>query len=85
MAWHTSESGGPEKPPSIDKVSSKDYVIVRKQFEEIPSYDEEGQPIGTHWKYLENFVPKESYDSFEQAETNKADIAYIAMMADIDL
>lgn len=83
--WHTSENGSQEKPAAIDRTSSQKYVIIRKQFEQVPTYDEEGQEIGYHWKYLEAFIPKEFYDIFEQVETNKADIAYIAMMADIDL
>lgn len=85
MGWHTSENGSNIKPPAIDDTSSKAYIIVRKQFEEVPTYDEDHQEIGTHWRYQELFVPRENYEAFQQAETNKADIAYIAMMADIDL
>lgn len=83
--WHTSENGSQEKPVLIDRESSKQYVIVRKQFEQVPTLDEEGHETGYHWRYLEAFVPKDYYDVFEQEETNKADIAYIAMMTDVEL
>lgn len=83
--WHTSENGSQEKPIAVDRESSKKYVIVRKDFQQVYDHDEEGQITGYHWRYQEAFVPKEYYDIFDQAETNKADIAYIAMMADIDL
>lgn len=83
--WHTSENGSNEKPILIDKESSRKYIIVRKQFEQVPTYDEEGHQIDFHWRYLEAFIPRESYDVFEQSETNKADVAYIAMMTGIEL
>ena len=83
--WHTSENGSQKKPAALDRESSQKYVIVRKDFQQVYDHDEEGQITGYHWRYLEAFVPKEIYDIFDQQETNKADIAYIAMMADIEL
>lgn len=79
--WHTSENGSNIKPAQVDRESSKKYVIVRKNFELIPATEETTE----HWRYQEAFIPKESYDIFNQEEDNKANIAYIAMMADIDL
>lgn len=90
--WKRSSNSGSVKPAAVDKELSMTHVYVRKDFEEVPSLDEEGQQVGTHWEYMETTVPVDDWDAFEMAmdaekvgEDNSADIAYIAMMSDIDL
>lgn len=85
MIWHVSENGSSEKPPSIDKQSSRNYVILRKNFEEVPTYDESGQQVGTHWRYLEQFLNKKLYEEYDKIQNARADIDYISMMTGIDL
>ena len=90
--WKRSANSDSVKPAEVDKTISATHVFVRKNFEEVPSYDEEGNETGTHWEYDETQVPREDWDTFETAinaeqvgNDNSADIQYIAMMADIDL
>lgn len=91
--WKLVENSDSVKPAEIDRTSSDAVVYVRKDFVEVPNMDPEGgEGEGTHWKYLENEIAKEDWGSYEKAlqaesksEDNAADIAYIAMMTDIDL
>lgn len=91
--WKLVENSDSVKPAEIDRASSDAVVYVRKDFVEVPNMDPEGgEGEGTHWKYLENEIAKEDWGSYEKAlqaesksEDNAADIAYIAMMTDIDL
>ena len=90
--WKRSSNSDSVKPAAVDKTLSATHVFVRKDFEEVPSYDEQGEEAGTHWEYMETLVPVDDWDAFEMAMNaekvgadNSADIAYIAMMADIDL
>lgn len=79
------ENNSEIKPSELDKESSPGNVIIRKNFEQVPTFDEEGLEIGYHWRFLEEYIPKETYDRQDMIESNRADIAYISMMADIEL
>ncbi|MBP5163250.1 MAG: hypothetical protein ILP16_09790 [Spirochaetales bacterium] len=91
--WRRSENASSVKPLEVDETISEVFVYVRKDFEEVPTLDEEGHETGdTHWVYLEQAVPKEDWATYqkaleanEKADDNMANIMYIAMMADIDL
>lgn len=91
--WKTVENSSSVKPDAIDRTSSQAVVYVRKDFEEVPNVDEEGNPTqGTHWKYKEQTIPKEDWAAYEKAieadskcDVNAANIEYIAMMTDVDL
>ena len=91
--WRRSENASSVKPLEVDETISEVFVYVRKDFEEVPTLDEEVHETGdTHWVYLEQAVPKEDWatdqkalEANEKADDNMANIMYIAMMADIDL
>lgn len=80
--WHRAEKG--VRPPFEDKTSSKVYVRVAKNIEEVHYTDEEGNEQ-TKFVYDEAFVKKEDYDSFKQLEQQKADIEFLSMMTGVDL
>ena len=80
--WHRSENT--IRPLIEDKTSSKSYVIVTKNIEEVHYTDEEGNEQ-TKYVYDEAFVKKEDYDSFKQLEQQKADIEFLSMMTGVDL
>lgn len=73
MSWKTSENSDNIRPSEIEK--TKHTVFIRKDFEEVPTYDEEGVQIGTHWKYLENKIPIEDWSTYEQVMANTSNIA----------
>lgn len=64
--WRKSENGSLDKPLEIDKESSKKYVYVRKNFEEVPTTDQ----ISAHWRWDETKVPKEDWEVYELAMRN---------------
>ena len=43
--WKTVENSSSVKPDAIDTTSSQAVVYVRKDFEEVPNVDEEGNPV----------------------------------------
>lgn len=72
--WYKSEST--TKPEIIDSTSSKVYVYVRKNIQEIER-EEEGRNTYTVYVYDETKIPKEVYSIFENqmiADTRIADI-----------
>ena len=72
--WYKSESTA--YPELIDTTSSKVYVYVRKNVEEVEREDEEGNKY-TVYVYDEMKVPKEVYGIFENqilADSRLADI-----------
>lgn len=84
--WKLSENSDSVKPDALDTVSSRKYVYIRKDFKEVPVLDENGQETGaTHWEYMENAVLKSEWENYKETEQNKSDIAYLAMMADVEL
>ena len=73
--WYKSESTA--RPEIIDKISSKVYVYVRKNIEEVEREDEQTGDKYTVYVYDEMKVPKEVYGIFEnqmQADLRLADI-----------
>ncbi len=72
--WINAENGDSTKPSTIDSTSSSTHVYVRKDFEEVPTYDQDGEQIGTHWKYKEQCIPKEDWEIYQTAMQNTADI-----------
>ncbi len=61
--WYKSESG--ERPILIDKDSSKVYVFVRKNIQEIEREDEQEGKTYIVYVYDEMKLPKEVYGIFE--------------------
>lgn len=83
--WRLTQNSDSVKPLDVDTESSSKYVYVRKDFEEIPMLDQDGEQIGTHWQYMENKVPKDGWDVYELQMRNAADIEYLSMMTDVNL
>lgn len=75
MGWRKAENSDSVKPAIIDKVSSRKYVFIRKDFEEVPTLDESGEQVGTHWEYYEKRILKEDWETYEQVMENTNDIA----------
>lgn len=69
--WKTVENSNNLKPAEIDSVSSNDFVFVRKDFVEKPTYNKNGNQIGTHWQYLENDISKADWDIYKKAMENE--------------
>ena len=64
--WYEVENCSMTKPADIDKVSSGQYVYVRKNFEEVPESGEGEQVISAHWKWMEIKIPKADWELYEQ-------------------
>lgn len=77
--WIESENSDSTKPLEIDNTSSRAYVYVRKDFEEVPAYDQEGTQIGTHWKYKENKVNREDWETYTDIINTQNDITDIQL------
>lgn len=77
--WIESENSDSTKPLEIDNTSSRAYVYVRKDFEEVPTYDQEGTQIGTHWKYKENKVNREDWETYTDIINTQNDITDIQL------
>lgn len=75
MAWIKSSNSNSTKPSALDTTTSRKFVYIRKDFEEKPSYDQEGEQTGTHWEYLENKIPKEDWETYQQVMENTSSIA----------
>ena len=69
--WIKSSNSDSVKPAEIDRTSSAAVVYVRKDFREVPSLDMDGEQTGTHWEYMENAVPVEDWETYEQVIANK--------------
>ena len=72
--WYTNENGNSVKPSALDQDSSKKFVYVRKDFEEVPESGEGDQKIPAHWKWLETKIPKEDWMIYEQVLENADDV-----------
>ena len=77
--WKTAENGDSVKPSEIDRTSSSVYVYVRKDFEELPSYDIDGEQVGTHWRWLETTIPVEDWDMYTKVITNESDLTDVQL------
>ena len=73
--WYQSENSDAIKPAEIDETSSQSYIYARKDFEEVPIYDQLGQQIGTHWRYMENKINKSDWDMYSSLLNNEEKIA----------
>lgn len=67
--WYLSENSGAEKPDEIDKISSKVYNYIRKDFVEIPAQEGEEDSFGpgfgsAHWQYQEKKISKKDWAQF---------------------
>lgn len=67
MGWKIVEST--IKPEEIDKTSSKEYVYVRRDIEEVTETDTEGNEV-TKYVYQENKIPKSDWEYYQQLENN---------------
>ena len=83
MEWQTVESS--IRPTALDTTSSRVYNYVRKDIEEKTREDEMTQETVTYYEYKEQKILKADWAIYEGMTDNAADIAYIAMMADIEL
>lgn len=78
--WYPSENRS-FRPDTLDTTSSKVYNYIRKNIEEYTD-PETGNP---YWKYLEQKIPKDQYELYEQTQQTQADLDYLSMMTDIPL
>lgn len=70
MGWKKAANSDSVKPAAIDATTSRKFVFVRKDFEEVPTIDQDGEQIGTHWEYMEQKIQKEDWEIYEQVATN---------------
>lgn len=84
MNWYYAE--GRDKPETIDDISSKKWVYLRRNIVECEREDETDPTIKEKfYKWEEMKIPKENYPIYELAVQNAANLDYLAMMSDIDL
>ena len=55
--WYKNENGSNVKPDALDSTTSKLYVFVRKDFEEI----EETEEVPAHWTWMECKIRKDDW------------------------
>lgn len=61
--WYKNQNGSNEKPVAVDKVTSRAYVYVRKEFVLI----EEQEEIPAHWEWMETKIPVADWEIYEKA------------------
>lgn len=83
MEWQLVEST--VKPNELDTTSSKIYNYIRKDIQEKTRKDEMSGETITYYEYNEQKIRKEDWNIYEGMTNNSADIAYIAMMTDVEL
>jgi hypothetical protein len=82
--WYRGESS--VHPQLVDTTSSKKWVFVRRNIEELEREDEVDPEIKKkYYSYEEMKIPKENYPIYELEVQNAANLDYLAMMGDIDL
>ena len=69
--------GGTDRPREVDDTSSMAYVYVRRNIEQVAATEERG----AHWCWDELSVPRDSFEAWEQADTNADAIADLAEVA----
>ncbi len=89
LQWKQHEGFQAERPLEEDTTSSPTTVYLRRNIEEVPNVDPDGQETGgTHWRYDEAELTLEEYWQYT-VDQNQIDmqsqIDYLAMMTDIDL
>lgn len=68
MEWKQIEGFQSERPKEIDTESSPTTVYLRRNIEEIPNKDSEGEVVeGTHWQYEQAQLTHEEFTFFSQA------------------
>lgn len=72
--WKLVENSKAEKPLEIDETSSQTYVYVRKDFEEIPTIDANGEEVGSHWRYMEQKIKKEDWEVYKQLMSHESSL-----------
>lgn len=94
MEYKIVEGFQPERPLEIDETSSRTTVYLRRNIEEVPNMDADGNPSeGTHWRYEEAQLTKEEYKIYSGLmEENKkiqgdlqSKIDYLSIMMDIEM
>ena len=65
LNYRTIEGYQPQKPKLVDLTSSSTAVYLRRNIEEVPTYDKEGNPTGgTHWRYDEAILTPVEYEDY---------------------
>lgn len=89
LQWKVHEGFQEERPLDEDTISSPTTVYLRRNIEEVPNVDTEGEETGgTHWRYEEAELTLDEYWQYcvEQNQIDmKSKIDYIAMMTDVEL
>lgn len=89
MKWYKSEST--EMPDEVDSTSSKIVVYLRRNIVEKQSESDTDGETQTYYEYEEAKLTKDEYDkylkkiSITDINQLRADIDYLAIMADISL
>lgn len=73
--WKRVTNSNDVKPHAIDESISRQYIYVRKDFEQVTITDEMTGEEFTRWSYLETTVPKEVFDIYQATVTNASSIA----------
>lgn len=60
--WYKSENGSIDKPESIDSDSSKVFVYIRKNFNEIAATED----VSAHWEWMEQKIRKEDWETYQE-------------------
>ena len=84
MNWYYAE--GRDRPETIDDISSKKWVYLRRNIVECEREDETNPQIKEKfYSWEEMKISKETYPIYELEVENAANLDYLAMMSDIDL
>lgn len=78
------EGSWDEEPATVDATSSATVVYIRKNIEQFTKTDQQTGEEVTLWGYDEAQISHSDYALY-LGEENAADIAYVAIMAGIDL
>lgn len=79
--WYMNENSSLDKPAALDMKSSKMYVYVRKDFEEVAERAIGRAVIPAHWRWKETKIRKEDWTVYEQVLSHDAalDDVYAAL------
>lgn len=84
MNWYYAE--GRDRPETIDDISSKKWVYLRRNIVECEREDETDPTIKEKfYSYEEMKIRKEDYPIYQLEVQNAANLDYVAMMNDIEL
>lgn len=94
MNYRTVEGFQPDKPKELDTESSSTTVYIRRNIQQIPNTDMNGDITdGFHWQYEEAQLTKDEYKIYYSLmEENKklkddfqSKIDYLAIMGDVEM